>query len=258
MGGPVLVAERTWKTSATSAGRCRERAHVAREGLGAVRIVGRVEEEAAGGGVGAGPLRRARGDRASGRFAIPDRDRSRRATHRCARRGWRRCERCLLDVAVDAPIGELSSKSVDAAMALKVVVAPRVRERSVDGRAHVGGHGAEDDIEAGLRDSRLLAGNVGQRRPEPVGVIERDPRDGGRAGEGEHVGRIEPAADPDFDDGEVDLGIAKREERREGRRLEERELRRPVERPIERVFQRRVVERFPREPDALGEPAKVR
>ena len=135
--------------------------------------------------------------------------------------------------------------------------ARRVRDL-VDRDAHVGLHRAEDDLDASLRDAGLLARDLDERRAEPVGVIEGDARDCCRAWRRNDVRRVEASAEPDLEDGDVDVRFAEGDERGERERLEEAEVGRAIEDAAHERRERRVVERRAVDANALGETAQVR
>ena len=67
------------------------------------------------------------------------------------------------------------------------------------------------------------------------------------------------AAEADLDHGELDAGLAKGVEGRDGEALEEGEIRpAAIEHGAERALEADVVDRLAAEADALGEPAEVR
>jgi hypothetical protein len=59
---------------------------------------------------------------------------------------------------------------------------------------------------AALDDGRLLSGDGLDGRAEAIGVVEVDVGDHGHAAV-PGMGRVEPPADPDLDEGDVDLGL---------------------------------------------------
>jgi hypothetical protein len=76
---------------------------------------------------------------------------------------------------------------------------------------------------AALDDRRLLAGDEGDRRAEPVGVVEidvRDRRDAAVPG----MGRIEPASEPDLHQREIDAFVREPAEHDRGQELELRRI----------------------------------
>src|SRR5207302_9019854 len=83
-----------------------------------------------------------------------------------------------------------------------------------------GGEDAADRRPARFDDARLLAGDAGERRAEHLHMIEADAGDDRGFGDND-VGRIEPAAEPDFDDGPVDLARREMEKAESARDLEE-------------------------------------
>ncbi len=100
-----------------------------------------------------------------------------------------------------------------------------------DGGDRVGHHGAiglGDERRAGLGDARFLPRDacmrVGGGRvlgdEEELLVVDSQSGDAARGGRGEHVGCIEPSAEPDLDDAGIGGGARKGEEGGGGRRLE--------------------------------------
>jgi hypothetical protein len=114
----------------------------------------------------------------------------------------------------------------------------------VDRATHLGVHLAEDDGHPGLGDGGLLPGDRVEGIAQLVHVVEGYPRDRRRAGRGDHVRRIEPAADAHLEDREIHLRLAEGEHRRQGHGLEERELRPDLERTREDLLERVVSQRL--------------
>ena len=79
------------------------------------------------------------------------------------------------------------------------------RERRLDGT----GHGPVPRLD----DRRLLASDLGNRGAEQILVVERDVGHHGDA-EVEHVGAVEPAAEPDLADQHLGAGPSRREDAR--------------------------------------------
>ena len=71
-----------------------------------------------------------------------------------------------------------------------------------DDRERLAGRAGDGEV-ASLDDRRLLAGDVADRRTEPVRVVEVDVRDRGDASV-PGMGRVEPAPEADLDEREVD------------------------------------------------------
>ena len=122
---------------------------------------------------------------------------------------------------------------------------------------------------AGLDDARLDGGDLGDRVPEAVGVVEVD------RGEHHHVavggvGRIPRTAHPDLDNRDVDGRVGEGHESEHRQQLEEGEGRvaRGGEFGVDEVDERRdlvpgirdepVVDRLAVDHDPLGEPLQVR
>ncbi len=99
----------------------------------------------------------------------------------------------------------------------------------LDDRARTVAQLSDDDRDAGFDDARLLERDRLERRSEIELMIERDRRDRAHRRR-DDVGRVEPAAEADFDDGDVDLRSAKQLERDGGRHFEEGRL--DFERPF--------------------------
>ena len=84
-----------------------------------------------------------------------------------------------------------------------------------EGLAIGAGHGQV----APLDDRGLLPCDRGDRRPEPVHVVEGDVRDRGDAAV-PGVRRVEPPAEPDLDERDVDAGFGEMAEDDRGQQLE--------------------------------------
>ena len=128
---------------------------------------------------------------------------------------------------------------------------------------HVGGLArlrSHDAVHARLQDARLLEGDRGQAVAEETLVIERDRRQYRDDRALDHVGRIEPAAEPHLQQGCVRRRAAEGEKRRRRGDLEQRDRHVRV-RPLtflETGAQRIVLDQRARNPDALGEAHEVR
>ena len=95
----------------------------------------------------------------------------------------------------------------------------------------LGRHPADDDRHARLDDAGLLDGDRFERGAQVLLVIEPDRRDGGDQ-RVEDVGRVEPAAEPDFADRDLDAGAAEQLERHRRRHFEERRVARRARPPL--------------------------
>ena len=102
------------------------------------------------------------------------------------------------------------------------------RGHLVDGRRRLRLERPDDDRHARLDDAGLLDRDLAQRRAEIALMIERDRGDRGRdqARRRHDVGRVEPAAEADLEDGDLDAGAAEELEGDRGRHFEEGRLRR--------------------------------
>src|SRR5258706_277476 len=85
---------------------------------------------------------------------------------------------------------------------------------------------SEHDRNTGLDDAGLLDGDAGERVSEVELVIERDRTNRRRdnVGRRENVRRVEPAAEADFDDGDLDPRTPEQLERHRGGDFEEGRL----------------------------------
>ena len=86
--------------------------------------------------------------------------------------------------------------------------------------ANVGGGLADYRGRAGLEDSRLLTSDGVKRIAEQIGVVETDRCNRGHFGR-KNVGRIQPPAEPCFDDADIRVVLGEPMERERRRYLEE-------------------------------------
>ena len=118
-----------------------------------------------------------------------------------------------------------------------------------------------DDGAAGLDDARLLAGDVGERRPGELGVVEPDVGDH-RNLRVDDVRRVPAAEHPDLDHADVDGDVGEPAERRRGDRLEVRRAhagdRLDVGDAGDLLGEVVVADRLAVAPDALVDPLEVR
>ncbi len=128
-----------------------------------------------------------------------------------------------------------------------------------DPRGHRLGVARHDEGHAALGDARLFAGDVEDRMPEPLLMIEAqrgDPGDDRR----HHIGRIEAATEPDLDHCGVGGRADEGDKGDRGGQLEEGDRRGAV--GVEDIAQgrdqRRVVDQRPVQPDSLVEADEMR
>ena len=98
---------------------------------------------------------------------------------------------------------------------------------------HVRRYTADDERAVVAEHGQLLGGDRLVGLAEPLGVVEPHRREGGDLG-GQHVRRIEAAAEPRLDDAEFDPCACQRDERGCGHDLELRDLVAGLERAIDR------------------------
>ena len=84
-------------------------------------------------------------------------------------------------------------------------------------------HGTHDHRDARFDDAGFLTGDIRERVAEVLLMIEVDRRDGGHDGLND-IGRVEPSAQANLDDAELDAGVTKQVERHRRRRFEEGRL----------------------------------
>ena len=94
-----------------------------------------------------------------------------------------------------------------------------------------------DRRHAALDDGGLLAGNRRQGLPEKFGMIHADRRDHARQRRVDHIGRIEPAAEADFQQHHIGWMLREQPERRRGFDLKDRDRRAGI--GLLAIFERR-------------------
>ena len=122
-----------------------------------------------------------------------------------------------------------------------------------DDRERLAGRAGHRQV-AALDDRRLLAGDVADRRAEPVHVVEIDVRDRRHAAV-PGVRRVEPPAEADLDEGEVDPLLGEPAEDDRGQELELGRRAEPPRRPDRRPRQDLVDE--PRERRRVDGPPSI-
>ena len=118
----------------------------------------------------------------------------------------------------------------------------------------------DDRRYAGFQNPGLLAGDRSDGIAEECLVIERNRRDRGDRGAAHDISRVEPAAQPDFEQHDVGRRAGKGEKGRRGRDLEKGDRRIPVGALafFEKRDQRLLVDQMAGEADALVETDEMR
>ena len=127
-------------------------------------------------------------------------------------------------------------------------------------------HASQHERHAGLDDARLLPGDARNLVAEARGMLPLDGRDAGHRGP-DHIGGIEPAPQPRFEDRAIDARFAKEQQGRGAQHVEEarrqfrRLLRQPLHLradPLDGAVEQRVGDRPAIEPESLRPLFQVR
>ena len=117
-----------------------------------------------------------------------------------------------------------------------------------------------DQRHALLGDARFLGGYPFDAVAEELLMVEPELRDAGDHRVGNDVGRVEPPAEPHFDDAGVGRDPSESEEGGGGGHFEEARLHpfRDVEHLLQQLRQERILDQLAGDPDPLVEPDEMR